>query len=298
MILIKGELYMDKIQKFLAYNGKINIICVETTELVEKARKTHDLSPVATAALGRCLTIATLMGAGLKNEQDSITLQIKGNGPIGNIIVTSDANLRTRGYVTNPQVDVPLREDGKLNVSKAVGNEGFLYVIKDIGLKEPYIGMSKLVSGEIAEDFANYYFTSEQKNTAVALGVLVNKDGVKKAGGFILSSMPDATEDELFILENRLKEAKPISQMLDENMSLLDIAKDITGDENIKILEQEKQTPKYECNCSKEKMEKALISIGKEELNNIIEQDKKAEIICHFCNKKYEFSEEELKSLI
>lgn len=289
---------MDKIQKFLAYNGKINIICVETTKLVEKARKTHDLSPVATAALGRCLTIATLMGAGLKNEQDNITLQIKGNGPIGNIIVTSDANLRTRGYVTNPQVDVPLREDGKLNVSKAVGNEGFLYVIKDIGLKEPYIGMSKLVSGEIAEDFANYYFTSEQKNTAVALGVLVNKDGVKKAGGFILSSMPDATEDELFILENRLKEAKPISQMLDENMSLLDIAKDITGDENIKILEQEEKTPKYECNCSKEKMEKALISIGKEELNNIIEQDKKAEIVCHFCNKKYEFSEEELKSLI
>lgn len=287
---------MDKIQKFLAYNGKINIICIETTELVEEARRVHDLSPVATAALGRCLTMVALMGAGLKSENDSITLQIKGNGPIGSIIVTSDGKLRTRGYTANPQVDVELREDGKLNVGKAVGNEGFLYVIKDIGLKEPYIGMSKLVSGEIAEDFTNYYYTSEQKNTAVALGVLVNKNGVKKAGGFIVSSMPDATEDELFILENRLQEAKPISQMLDENMSLLDIAKDITGDENIKILEQEKNHPKYECNCSREKMEKALISIGREELNNILEQDKKAEIVCHFCNKKYEFSEEDLRT--
>ena len=297
---------MDKIQKFLAYNGKVNITCISTTELVEKARETHDLSPLATAALGRCLTMGALMASGLKGEEDTITLQIKGNGPIGNIIVTADSKGRTRGYVTNPQVDLELREDGKLNVGKAVGNEGFLYVIKDIGLKEPYIGMSKLVSGEIAEDFTNYYYTSEQKNTAVALGVLVNKEGVKSAGGFIVSCMPDATEDELFILENRLQEAKPISQMLDENMSLLDIAKDITGDVNIKILEQEdndnkeereEKKPKYECNCSKEKMEKALISIGKEEINKILEEDKKAEIVCHFCNQKYEFSEEDLKSI-
>ena len=288
----------DQIIKFLAYNGKVNITCVSTTKLVEEARKVHDLSPVATAALGRCLAMATLMSAGLKDEENTITLQIKGNGPIGNIIVTSDGKLRTRGYVTNPQVDVPLREDGKLNVGKAVGNEGFLYVIKDIGLKEPYIGMSKLVSGEIAEDFTNYYYISEQKNTAVALGVLVNKDGVKRAGGFIVSSMPDATEDELFILENRLQEAKTISQMLDENMSLIDIAKDITGDNNIKVLDEEEKSPKYECNCSKEKMEKALISIGKEELNKILEEDKKAEIVCHFCNQKYEFSEEDLKKLL
>ena len=288
---------MDKIQKFLAYNGKINITCVSTTELVEKAREVHDLSPVATAALGRCLTMGTLIASGFKGEEDTITLQIKGNGPIGNITVTADSKGRTRGYVTNPQVDVPLREDGKLNVGKAVGNEGFLYVIKDIGLKEPYIGMSKLVSGEIAEDFSSYYYTSEQKNTAVALGVLVNKDGVKSAGGFIVSCMPDATEDELFILENRIQEAKPISQMLDENMSLLDIAKDITGDINIKVLEQEERKPKYECNCSREKMEKALISIGKEELNKIIEEDKQAEIVCHFCNEKYKFSEEELRMI-
>lgn len=289
---------MDKIQKFLAYNGKINITCISTTELVEKARRIHDLSPVATAALGRCLTMGALMASGFKGEEDSVTLQIKGNGPIGNITVTADSKGRTRGYVTNPQVDVELREDGKLNVGKAVGNEGFLYVIKDIGLKEPYVGMSKLISGEIAEDFSSYYYTSEQKNTAVALGVLVNKDGVKSAGGFIISCMPDATEDELFILENRIQEAKPISQMLDDNMSLIDIAKDITGDIDIKVLEQEEKIPKYECSCSREKMEKALISIGKEELNKIIEEDKRAEIVCHFCNEKYEFSEENLKKLL
>ncbi len=289
---------MDKIQKFLAYNGKINITCVETTNLVEEARKVHGLSPVATATLGRVLTMGLLMASGFKSEDDSVTLQIRANGPIGAITVTAEAHEKVRGYVANPQVEVPLREDGKLNVGEAVGNDGFLYVIKDIGLKEPYIGMSKLVSGEIAEDFANYYYTSEQKNTAVALGVLVNKDGVKKAGGFIVSAMPDATEDELFILENRLKEAKPISQMLEEDMTLLEIAKDITGDVNIQVLNQEEKEPKYECSCSKEKMAKGLQTIGKEELQKIIEEDKKAETVCQFCNKKYEFSEEELKNLI
>lgn len=289
---------MDKIQKFLAYNGKINITCVETTNLVEEARSVHDLSPVATAVLGRVLTMGALMASGFKSQEDSVTLQIRANGPIGSITVTAEADGKVRGYVANPQVEVPLREDGKLNVGEAVGNEGFLYVIKDIGLKEPYIGMSKIVTGEIAEDFANYYYTSEQKNTAVALGVLVNKDGVKKAGGFIVSAMPDATEDELFILENRLKEAMPISKMLEENMTLLEIAKDITGDIHIKQLEQEESKPKYECNCSKQKMARGLQTIGKEELQKIIEQDKKAETVCQFCNKKYEFNEEELKSLI
>ena len=289
---------MDKIQKFLAYNGKINITCVETTNLVEEARKLHDLSPVATAVLGRVLTMGALMASAFKDKDDSVTLQIRANGPIGGVTVTAEADGRVRGYVANPQVEVPLRKDGKLNVGEAVGNDGFLYVIKDIGLKEPYIGMSKLISGEIAEDFANYYYTSEQKNTAVALGVLVNKDGVKKAGGFIVSSLPDATEDELFILENRLKEAMPISKMLEENMSLLEIAKDITGDINIQVLNQEEKEPRYECSCSKEKMARGLQTIGKEELQKIIEEDKKAETVCQFCNKNYEFNEEELKSLI
>lgn len=288
---------MDKIEKYLAYNGKINIVCVSTTQLVEKARNTHDLSPVATAGLGRLLTMATIMGTSLKGEDDNITIQIKGCGPIGNMTATTSSKMEVRGYVENPQVEVPFREDGKLNVGEAVGKEGFLYVIKDIGLREPYIGMSKLVTGEIAEDFANYYYISEQKNTAVALGVLVDKNGVKASGGYIVTAMPDATEDELFILEQRLKEAMPISQMLDENMSLLDIAKDITGDVNIKIIKED-LIPEYKCDCSKERMGKALIAIGKEELEKIIEEDKGAELVCHFCNTKYQFSEEDLKKLL
>jgi len=288
---------MDNIKRFLAYNGRINIVCISTTELVEEARKIHDLSPVATAALGRTLTMGAIIGSGLKGENDTVTLQIKGNGPIGTIVSVSDSKLRTRGYVTNPQVDVPLKQNGKLDISKAVGNDGFIYVIKDIGLKEPYVGMSKIVSGEIAEDFTNYFYISEQKNTAVALGVLVDKNGVRASGGYIVTAMPDATEDDLFILENRIREAKPISQMLDENMSLEDIAKDITGDTNIEVVE-ENLLPKYECNCSKEKMEKALISIGKEELTKIANEDKKAEIVCNFCNEKYEFLEEDLIDLI
>lgn len=288
---------MDNIKRFLAYNGRINIVCISTTELVEEARKIHDLSPVATATLGRTLTMGAIIGSGLKGEKDTVTLQIKGNGPIGTVIAVSDSKLKTRGYVTNPKVDVPLKQNGKLDVSAAVGNEGFIYVIKDIGLKEPYVGMSKIVSGEIAEDFTNYFYISEQKNTAVALGVLVDKDGVRASGGYIVTAMPDATEDDLFILENRIREAKPISQMLDENMSLEDIAKDITGDANIEIVE-ESVTPKYECSCSKERMEKALISIGKEELTKIAEEDKKAEIVCNFCNKAYQFEEKELKKMI
>ena len=288
---------MDNIKRFLAYNGRINIVCVSTTELVEEARKVHDLSPLATAALGRTLTMASIIASGLKGEKDTVTLQIKGNGTIGTIVAVSDSKVRTRGYVANPGIELPLRKDGKLNVGAAVGNEGYVYVIKDIGLKEPYVGMSKIVSGEIAEDFANYFYISEQKNTAVALGVLVDKNGVRSAGGYIVTAMPDATEDDLFILENRIKEAKSVSQMLDENMSLEEIAKDITGDENVQTVE-DGIVPKYECTCSKEKMENALVSIGKEELEKIIVEDKKAELVCNFCNKKYEFSEEELKKLI
>ena len=288
---------MDIIQKFLTYNGKISIICATTTSTVETARRTHDLSPIATAALGRTLTMASILGANLKSEEDSLTIQIKGNGPIGSIVATSNSKAEVRGYVTNPIVELPLRDDGKLNVGEAVGKDGFLYIIKDIGLKEPYTGMAKLVTGEIAEDFANYFYQSEQNGVAVALGVLVDKDGVKSSGGYMITAMPDATEDELFILENRLKESKPISQMLEENMSLYEIAQDITGDSNLQILDDKKQ-PMFKCNCSKEKMETALSTIGKQELQKIIEEDKKAELVCRFCNSAYEFSEEELKRLI
>ena len=167
----------DKIMKFLAYDGKISVVCTSTTEVVEKARQIHDLSPVATAAFGRLLTISAIMGQEMKNKEDKLTIQLKGNGPIGTMLTTANNFPRVKGYVANPYVDLPLNEFGKLDVGGAVGQDGYINVIKDIGLKDPYIGISPLVSGEIAEDFANYFETSEQKQTAVALGVLVDKNG-------------------------------------------------------------------------------------------------------------------------
>lgn len=288
---------MDNIKRFLAYKGRINIVCISTTKLVEEARKIQDLSPVATAALGRTLTMSAMIASEFKEEENTVSIQIKGNGPIGNIVAVANGKLNVRGYVQNPGVGIPLKQNGKLDVSGVVGTEGFIYVIKDIGLKEPYIGTSKIISGEIAEDFTNYFYTSEQKPSAISLGVLVDKNGVKSSGGYMVIPMPDATEDDLFILENRIKEAKPISQMLDENMTLEEIAKDITGDNELKLVEENDEV-KFKCNCSKEKMTKALISIGKNELQAILKEDKKAELVCHFCNKKYEFDEQELKELI
>lgn len=286
----------DRIIKMLAYDGRVSIVCANTTSLVENARRIHDLSPVATAAFGRALTITSLMAVNMKNENDKLTVQIKGNGPIGGMVIVSNNFPKLKGYVQNPIVDLPLK-NGKLDVGGAIGKEGYLNIIKDIGLKDPYIGMVPLVSGEIAEDFATYFAKSEQTNTVVNLGVLVDANGVRKSGGYIVSPMPDATEDDLFILENRIKEAKPISQMLDENMSLLDIAKDLTGDEKVQIIE-ENIMPFYECDCSKEKIEKGLISLGKEELQDIINTQVNIETVCHFCNKKYTFNKEELQKLL
>ncbi|MBO5478474.1 MAG: Hsp33 family molecular chaperone HslO [Clostridia bacterium] len=286
----------DRIIKILAYDGRVSIICASTTTLVEKARKIHDLSPVATAALGRTLTVASMMAVNMKNEKDKLTIQIKGNGPLGGMVVVANNFPKLKGYVANPLVDLPLK-NGKLDVGGALGKEGYLNIIKDIGLKDPYIGMVPLVSGEIAEDFASYFATSEQTNTAVNLGVLVDKNGVKASGGYIVTPMPDATEDDLFILENRIKEAKPLSQMLDENMSLLDIAKDLTGDEKAQVIE-ENIIPLYECDCSREKIEKGLISLGKEELKDIVNTQVKIETVCHFCNEKYVFTKEELENIL
>ena len=246
----------DKIMKFLAYDGKISVVCTSTTEVVEKARQIHDLSPVATAAFGRLLTISAIMGNEMKSEKDKLTVQMKGNGPLGTMLVTSDNFPRVKGYVSNPVVDLPLNDMGKLDVGGAVGNAGFINVIKDIGLKEPYVGICPLISGEIAEDFAEYFAKSEQKNTAVALGGLVDK-----------------------------------------NMTLSEIAKAVTGDENVQLIE-ENITPVYECDCSKEHMEEGLATLDKNVLKEMIEEDGKAELVCHFCNKKYEFSKEELEGIL
>ena len=287
----------DKIIKALAHNGKISITCIDSTKLVEEARKIHDLSPVTTAAFGRLLTIVAIMGNEMKNKKDKLTVQVKGNGPIGTMLVTANNVPTVKGYVSEPHVDLPLNEFGKLDVGKAVGDEGYINVIKDIGLKEPYIGISPLVSGEIAEDFVNYFVNSEQRQSAVALGVLVDKNGVKSAGGYLITPMPDATEEEIGKVEQAIFNAGAISKMLDNNLSLQDIAKRVTGDEKIEILE-DNIIPEYKCDCSKEHMKDALISIGKRDLEEILKEDEQAELMCQFCNKKYIFSKEELEKMI
>lgn len=287
----------DKIIKFLAYNKKVSIVCAKTTSLVEETRKIHDLSPVATAAFGRLITISAIMASNMKNKEDKLTIQIKGNGPIQTMLVTANNIPELKGYVANPYVDIPLNEFGKLDVGGAVGNEGYINVIKDIGLKDPYVGISPLTSGEIADDFTNYFAKSEQTNSAVALGVLVNKDGVKASGGYMITPMPDATDEEIFKIEQSIFKAGAISKMLDKNMTLSEIAKAVTGDENVQLIE-ENITPVYECDCSKERMLEGLATLDKNTIKEIIEEDGKAEVVCHFCNKKYEFSKEELEEIL
>ena len=285
---------MSEIKKYLACEGRVNIICAETTDLVEKARKIHDLSPVATAALGRVLTMGAIMSTRIKGE-DSITLQIKGNGPIGNVTCVLDGKQNVKGYVGDPLVDLPIREDGKLDVGGAVGKEGFLYVIRDMGLKEPYIGVTPLVSGEIAEDFTKYFAESEQTPSAIALGVLVDKEGVKKAGGYLLTLMPDATEEDIKQIEEALKNAEPVTTMLDKNMSLQQIAETMTNDDNLMVMVGE-LIPKYSCNCSKEKFVNNLQKLGKKDIDHLFEEQATIETVCQFCNKKYEFRREDIEN--
>ena len=287
----------DQIIKFLAHNGKISVVCASTTNLVEEARKLHDLSPLATAALGRVLTITALIGSEMKNKTDKLTIQLKGNGPIGKIVAVSDNAPRVKACISNPHVDLPLNEFGKLDVGGAVGYKGFINVIKDIGLKEPYIGISPLTSGEIADDFANYFQTSEQKQTAVALGVLVDKDGVRSSGGYIITPMPDATEEEISQVEQSIFKAGAMSKMLDSNLTLKEIAQKITGDKNVKVMDASIE-PVYECGCNKEKFADGLMTLGKEQLTELIEEEGKAEIQSQFCNKLYNFNKDELIEIL
>ena len=287
----------DKIIKFLAHSGRVSVICADTTQMVEEARKIHDMSPVVTAAFGRLLTITSIMATEMKGSKDKLTVQLKGNGPIGVMIATANNKPTVKGYAANPVVEMSLNEDGKLDVSGAVGYEGYINVVKDIGLKDPYIGISPLVSGEIAEDFANYFVNSEQRNSAVALGVLVDKNGVKASGGYLINPMPDATEEDISAVEQSIFKAGAMSKMLDQNLTLEEIAKKITGDENVEIIE-DSIVPEFKCDCSKEHMQDALMTIGKEELNDIIEKEGKAELVCHFCNKKYQFDKQDLENIL
>ena len=283
---------MSEIKKYLALEGRVNIICAETTELVEEARKVHGLSPVATATLGRVLTMGAIMSTRIE-KTDSITIQVKGNGPIGNITCVLDGKQNIKGYVGNPLVDLPLREDGKIDVGKAVGKGGFLYVIKDLGLKEPYIGVTPIISGEIAEDFTKYFAESEQTPSAVALGVLIDKDGVKKAGGYFITLMPDATEQDIAQIENALKNAESMTNMLNKNMTLQEIAENISGDNNLMVMVG-KIEPKYKCDCSKERFVNNLRKLSQADIDSLFEGQETIDTVCQFCNKKYEFTREDI----
>ena len=279
-------------------DGAIRVFCTVTTELVNEAHKIHDTNPVAMAALGRLLSGAVLMGAaGLKSETDTLTLQINGDGPLGRLVAVTDSELRVRGYVHNPYVDLPLNAKGKIDVGGGVGR-GDLSVIRDLGLKEPYIGRIPLVSGEIAEDLTYYYAKSEQIPTAIALGVLVDTDNsVKAAGGFMIQLMPEATDDMAEKLENIIAELPSVTEIIDSGMNAQDMAFRVTSGFSM-LMENKTVTPKYECKCSRERMKRALISIGKDEISSIIEEQGEAEMCCQFCNKKYTFDKAELEEML
>lgn len=287
----------DMILRGNSADGNIRVFAAITTDTVNTAQQIHHTYPTATAALGRTLTGAALMGATLKNESDSQTIQIKGDGPISYIVAISDNAGNVKGYAANPLVDIPLNEKGKLDVGGAVGH-GYLSVIKDLGMKEPYIGQIELVSGEIAEDLTAYYAQSEQIPTAIALGVLVDTDNsVIASGGFMIQLMPDADEDTITRLENILKELPPITKMISDGMSCEDIIFKIT--DGFDMLISNASIPvKYSCDCSHEKMERALISIGKDELQKIYDEQGSAELCCQFCDNKYTFTKEAIKNMI
>lgn len=278
-------------------DGEIRVFTAVTTELVGEAQRIHKTYPTATAALGRVLTMSAIMGANLKNPGDSTTIQFKGDGPLGNIVAVCNNKSEVRGYVANPYVDIPRKANGKLDVGGAVGR-GFLSVIRDLGMKEPYIGQVPIVTGEIAEDMTYYFAESEQIPTAIALGVLVNPDmTVKAAGGFMIQLMPEATDATAEKLEKKLKEIMPVTTMIESGMSAEDILFAVTDDFDM-LISNDTVTPKYKCYCSKERMEKALISIGKTELEDLIHEQGSAELTCQFCDNKYTFGKSELEALL
>lgn len=287
----------DQLVRGNSMDGAIRVFAAVSTDLVNEAQRIHHTYPVATAALGRTLTAAAIMGAGLKNEDDSITIQFKGDGPIERVIAVTDAKSCVRGYVGNPYVDLPLNEKGKLDVGRAVG-KGQLSVVRDLGLKEPYVGQVPIVTGEIAEDLTYYYAASEQIPTAMSLGVLVGTDNSAiAAGGFMLQLMPEADEALAAELEEKMKTIPPVTKMITDGMTAEDILFAVTDGFDM-LMDNHIITAEYRCKCSKERMERALISIGKEELESIIKEQGEAELSCQFCDNKYRFTKAELEELL
>jgi len=286
----------DYIIRATAADGQIRAFAATTRETVETARSAHNTSPVATAALGRLLTAGAMMGIMMKGDRDLLTLRMEGDGPIGGLLVSADSKGNIKGYAFNPDVMLPPNAKGKLDVGNALG-VGVLSVIKDIGLKEPYVGQTILVSGEIAEDLTYYYATSEQVPSSVALGVLMNRNNtVRQAGGFIIQLLPGASDEMIDKLEARLNEIESVTALLDKGMTPEEILTELLGDFGLEILD--KLPAQFLCDCKKERVEKAIISIGKKEIEEMIGEGKPIEVSCHFCNKKYTFTVEELKEML
>lgn len=288
----------DKILRAVSSNGAIRMYMAKTTNLVNRAVQIHKTYPIATAALGRLLTAASMMGLMLKSEKETLTLQVKGDGPLKGIMAVGNFKAEVKGYAVNPRVILPSKTKGKLNVGGAVG-KGVLAVIKDFGLKEPYVAQIPLVSGEIAEDLTAYYATSEQTPTSVALGVLVDTDGsVLNAGGFFLQLMPEATEEDAIKLEDNIKQLSPVTTMLKDGMSLENIIFTVTKGFDMLIYNKDTVVPKYVCGCTRERVERAIISIGRNELESLIAEQGNANITCQFCDNVYDFSKDDLKQLL
>lgn len=287
---------MAEVIRAISNDGFIRLTLIDSTDIVTTAQKYHNTTPVATAALGRTLTMAAIMSGNLKHPDDSLTIYIKGDGPLGGIVASANGTCAVKGYVYNPLCDVPKKKNGKLDVGGAIG-KGYLSISRDLGLKEPYVGQVPLVTGEIAEDFTYYYAKSEQTPTAVALGVLVDTDlSAKRAGGFLVQLMPDCDDETAEKLDVSLKTLPSVTELLESSNSLEEAAFKILDGFDVKILDE--FAAFYHCDCNRERIEKALISLGKTELEDIINNEGKAELTCQFCPKIYTLNKEELQTLL
>lgn len=287
----------DYIIRASSDDGSVRAFACLTKDSVNEAFLHHKTAPVATAALGRLLTAAAMMGAMLKGENDSVSLQLTGGGPLGRVLAVSDSECNVRGCVDNPRPEVPLRSDGKLDVGGAVGTDGFLTVITDLGLKEPHVGKIRLATGEVGDDVTQYFAVSEQVPSAVGLGVLVDTDyTVKTAGGFIIQLMPDATEETIEKLEQNLKNVSSVTSLFEEGKTPDDILSILLNGIDYHV--NDTVPTRYKCDCSRERVERALVSIGADELKKIIDEDGKAELSCQFCSNKYNFTKDELEKLL
>lgn len=288
---------MGKLYRAITADGSAFAAVIDARDIVSEIRRIHNTSPVVTAGLGRLSVAASLMGYMLKGEDDSITLRVDGNGPAGQLVAVADSRGNVKSYVNNPAVELPLNAHSKLDVGGAVGRDGMLSVVKDLGLKEPYVGVIPLVSGEIAEDIANYYAVSEQIPTVCSLGVLIDTDlSVKSAGGFIVQLLPFADDKCIDIIERNVAKLRPISAMLDDGITPEEIAGMLL--DGLEPNELDTASPMYKCDCSRRRTEKILISLGEKELRDMAAEGKEISVSCHFCGKEYVFTPNELGGLI